>query len=121
MDRDEILNATPERLNELVAEARGTPFRKPTHGTCCTCQRCGYHHDDCQCYYAEDIEEAWRLVEEMTKDDKADCEIETWGESYPLGKWSACFYNSHVHAACNGDTVPMAICRAYLLAKMDEY
>jgi len=23
--------------------------RKPTHGECCTCQKCGYYHDDCTC------------------------------------------------------------------------
>lgn len=22
---------------------------KPTHGNCCTCQTCGYSHDDCVC------------------------------------------------------------------------
>ena len=26
-----------------------TPFIKPGHGPCCTCQTCGYHHDDCVC------------------------------------------------------------------------
>ncbi|MBE3038663.1 MAG: hypothetical protein IMZ62_07615 [Chloroflexi bacterium] len=23
---------------------------KPTHGTCCTCQACGHHYDDCICH-----------------------------------------------------------------------
>ena len=27
-----------------------TPNIKPGHGPCCTCQKCGYHHDDCVCY-----------------------------------------------------------------------
>jgi len=25
------------------------PNIKPSHGSCCTCQVCGYHHDDCNC------------------------------------------------------------------------
>ena len=25
------------------------PIRKPTHGNCCTCQDCGYSHDECVC------------------------------------------------------------------------
>ncbi len=26
---------------------------KPSHGPCCTCQDCGYYHDDCVCYHNE--------------------------------------------------------------------
>ena len=26
-----------------------TPFIKPGHGPCCTCQECGYPHDECVC------------------------------------------------------------------------
>lgn len=26
---------------------------KPGHGPCCTCQTCGYHHDDCVCLHNE--------------------------------------------------------------------
>ena len=25
------------------------PIKKPTHGSCCTCQTCGYYHDECIC------------------------------------------------------------------------
>ena len=25
------------------------PFIKPGHGPCCTCQTCGYPHDECVC------------------------------------------------------------------------
>ena len=24
--------------------------QKPTHGPCCTCQKCGFNHDDCKCW-----------------------------------------------------------------------
>ena len=27
--------------------------RKPTHGNCCTCQECGYGHDECVCEHNE--------------------------------------------------------------------
>jgi len=26
---------------------------KPTHGNCCTCQDCGYPHDECVCWHNE--------------------------------------------------------------------
>ena len=25
------------------------PIKKPGHGECCTCQQCGYFHDECVC------------------------------------------------------------------------
>ncbi len=28
-------------------------IRKPTHGTCCTCQDCGHDHDECVCNHNE--------------------------------------------------------------------
>lgn len=34
-------------------------IQKPGHGTCCTCQACGLHHDDCQCFEKEE-RNAWR-------------------------------------------------------------
>ena len=34
---------------------------KPTHGPCCTCQRCGYDHDECKCLDNDLIELCDRL------------------------------------------------------------
>ena len=34
---------------------------KPTHGPCCTCQRCGYDHDECKCLDNDFIELCDRL------------------------------------------------------------
>lgn len=31
-------------------------FIKPGHGSCCTCQICGHHHDDCICYHNEFVD-----------------------------------------------------------------
>jgi hypothetical protein len=53
-------------LDALIAEkVMGQPFRKPTHGTCCTCQTCGHGYDECQCGYSEYIEMAWQVVEKL--------------------------------------------------------
>lgn len=48
-------------LDARVAEALGTPWMKPTHGTCCTCQDCGWPHDQCKCGYSTDIAAAWEV------------------------------------------------------------
>lgn len=45
---------TVKRLAESQAEvaalkARLADLRRPTHGPCCTCQRCGKHYDNCRC------------------------------------------------------------------------
>lgn len=37
-----------EKLKEQVVEAK-RKHREPTHGSCCTCQRCGLDHDACRC------------------------------------------------------------------------
>ena len=34
---------------------------KPTHGPCCTCQDCGYYHDDCVCYHNELLDKLNKL------------------------------------------------------------
>lgn len=44
-------------LDKWVGAALGKPWRKPTHGKCCTCPRCGWDNDDCQCDYS--TEWAW--------------------------------------------------------------
>lgn len=32
---------------------------KPTRGSCCTCQDCGYYHDNCVCTHNE----LWKALE----------------------------------------------------------
>ena len=34
---------------EIIGSIKIKPHRKPTHGSCCTCQDCGYYHDECVC------------------------------------------------------------------------
>lgn len=45
--REEALKELKKRIKSLT--------RKPTHGTCCTCQDCGQSHDDCNCTEIEII------------------------------------------------------------------
>ena len=37
------------------------PTRKPTHGSCCTCQDCGEDYDDCVCSHNE----CWTRIQEI--------------------------------------------------------
>ena len=64
------LQTLAQEVNKLEKErdeARGEIaktkkyFRKPAHGPCCTCQRCGHHYDDCRCDLDEEIERADQL------------------------------------------------------------
>jgi len=34
---------------QVIGSTKIKPHRKPTHGSCCTCQDCGYYHDECVC------------------------------------------------------------------------
>lgn len=34
---------------EIIGQSTIKEHRKPTHGPCCTCQDCGYYHDECVC------------------------------------------------------------------------
>lgn len=45
-----------KRIGLLLSEHlfHQTP-RKPTHGSCCTCQNCGWDYDSCKC----DVHESW--------------------------------------------------------------
>ena len=56
-----------EKIYDAIEAVTGYNLRhkvklaKPTHGTCCTCQRCGYHHDDRICEHNKmvDILNKW--------------------------------------------------------------
>jgi hypothetical protein len=66
----EIINKLEDKIDRLLyileeytswERNRGIyPTQKPTHGSCCTCQDCGYDHDQCVCEHNE-IE---RMLEE---------------------------------------------------------
>lgn len=35
--------------DKYLLKKMGVQFTKPTHGSCCTCQTCGWPYDDCVC------------------------------------------------------------------------
>lgn len=37
------------RYEKLMDALLGIEKKKPTHGSCCCCQVCGYWHDECKC------------------------------------------------------------------------
>ena len=38
------------------------------HGSCCTCQTCGYFYDDCICYHNDLLKKINELVIELNED-----------------------------------------------------
>ena len=63
-------DAEIQRLSKELADMKRY-YRKPTHGPCCTCQRCGQHYDDCRCDLDEAADEIASLkadVERLTKE-----------------------------------------------------
>ena len=57
-----------EDLSRTVSEAMGKPWRKPTHGRCCTCQTCGQYYDDgCLCDWADNPEKSALLEDEIER------------------------------------------------------
>jgi hypothetical protein len=43
--------------------------RTPRHGPCCTCQTCGYYHDECVCTHNEIIIKLKTYMLRFKKDD----------------------------------------------------
>ena len=101
-------------LDALVAELMGKPFRKPTHGSCCTCQVCGWDYDNCQCGYGEFIDKAWQVVEKMQEIGHTVTMFSSFGEWVcQLGTTKKITWETEVVA----NTAPLAICLAALKAK----
>ena len=44
---DDVLDALVEL--EVITSKEIRETRTPTHGTCCTCQVCGWWYDECVC------------------------------------------------------------------------
>lgn len=147
MNRDEILNATAgSALDTLIAErVLGLSLQHllPVYEEGSTedgldgwsgfvCPRCRRPKDmldePCAKYYSTDIRAAWDVVEHFTgkECDSQDFFIECWGD----GEWFVAFhplgYSSREPKAwCDGKktkkpSAPLAICRAALLAVIDE-
>lgn len=54
---------TGAALDWAVAKANNTPWMKPTHGNCCTCQTCGWPHDECKCDFSTDWSQGGPIIE----------------------------------------------------------
>ena len=55
----DALNKAEARITELEGEIAKMKkyFHKPTHGPCCTCQKCGHSYDECRCDFDETYDE----------------------------------------------------------------
>ncbi len=47
------------------------PSEKSSHGNCCTCQKCFYHHDDCICIHNKHL----KKINEIFEYEESDIEI----------------------------------------------
>ena len=109
----------------------GWTKQKPGHGPCCTCQVCGWGHDDidgtCLCgfqpsYY---IAAAWMLVEKLVNDSLSPTVFWDDGDDKPEhAVWAACIAHYGETEGefwlCDGfaDTAPLAITRAAIKASL---
>ena len=116
-------------LDALIAEVMGKPFRKPTHGNCCTCQVCGHYHDECQCGYGDDISMAWRVFEKMpefgfhllvghgvARTDNQKYGIDNLDDGVTVHVFHKSGKSTDYDAVADAGASPLAICRAALKA-----
>ncbi len=63
-----LVKKSMERVKELMKEVqKWQRIRTPTHGPCCTCQRCGQHYDDCRCDLDEVVDELEQTKSNLQK------------------------------------------------------
>lgn len=115
MNRIEIQNMPAgQEIDRLISEnIFHIGWRKPTHGSCCTCQTCGWDYDSCQCGYSRYLEHAWKIVEKTKSfllENRQIYAPDEWYCEISLGGY-AC--------GANADSETLAICRAALLAAME--
>lgn len=58
---DAYLALMEEVEKERKERIKWQRIRTPTHGTCCTCQGCGLHYDECRCDLDEVVDELDKL------------------------------------------------------------
>jgi hypothetical protein len=97
MTRDEILNMPAGReMNRLVA-----------------IKVMGYGENPViWARYSENITAAWQVVENVLKNTDCDCTLKT-----TMRGWDCELYRDHA----NAETAPLAICRAALIAVMEQH
>lgn len=55
--REQVRKVLEDIFTKEFGELKIKPDIQPKHGSCCTCQICGYHYDDCNCRIREAIKE----------------------------------------------------------------
>jgi len=67
LDAGELRSLNPlSPCLDMTKDASG----KIGHGSCCTCQTCGWHYDDCVCYANKNLEIWKEFVEQHAKEIK---------------------------------------------------
>lgn len=108
---------TPEQLQQvdrLIAKVVfKRHYRKPGHGPCCTCQRCGHDHDDCLCGISENLDRAMDFITEPAFADRYQLGIIPLGN----GEWVCQSFSEDYSAACtHGANLPVVIWLTVLAA-----
>jgi hypothetical protein len=105
-----------KEIDEMISDrVFGEKFRKPTHGTCCTCQTCGWDYDNCLCGWSTETEKAWDVLEKMGDSFIVDHSAPDFGITVTIFNGKG-FENSKATA----DTFELAVCKAALIAKFSE-
>lgn len=60
---EDIVNILKEYADFYGLEKKD--HKKPGHGSCCTCQNCGYCYDECVCLHNEILEELKKVIVEV--------------------------------------------------------
>lgn len=63
---EDVIKFLMEETGDLLVHGfKKVEFIKPKHGSCCTCQKCGYNYDDCVCWHNEvvDVINKWEKKE----------------------------------------------------------
>lgn len=61
--KEVIKAAQSALLSRIKEEGPQLRQRKPTHGNCCTCQSCGFYHDECECPWNDPILDWHRAID----------------------------------------------------------
>lgn len=105
-----------KEIDEMISEKIfNTKFIKPNHGTCCTCQTCGWDYDNCLCGWSTQLEKAWEVLEKMGNSFFIDHTAPNLGISVRIFNDKG-FENYE----STDSTVELAICKAALLTKLSQ-
>ena len=67
MSDDKLKEILEKVWIEEIGSLEIKPDVKPSHGNCCTCQDCGYGHDECNCTVRWVVKEIDQAISEINK------------------------------------------------------